>query len=201
MTRSARLAVGGVMLFVLLLVATVSGLVAAVGSSQLSEDGWFAAMDQPSGPEVAFADPVEVQGEVIDVDARQDEGWASVDVSFPDSDGGTEVGMVELGTIDGSYEVPEVGDTIDLVHESGDPSWVLRADDPMLESSEVTSDVVGGSVTVAEQRAATEAVVRRCGALAVGSLLAALLVGLLTTVAVRRAPGEVAPAPQPALAG
>jgi hypothetical protein len=187
---------GAVVCFVLVLVAAVSGLVAAVGSDQLREDGWPATGVSGPGPEM-FTDPVTVDAEVLDLDgdvgpgAGGEVGWASADVVFETEAGQREVVYVDLGeqTAD-SPPLPQVGDTIEVVYERGEPGFALRADDPALGGSpdgraDASSDPSGTQV-----REATQAVVRRSAVLALSSLLLAVLVGLIAVVAVRRAPQE-----------
>ena len=215
MTRSARLAVGVVVAVVLLMVAAVSALVVVTTLLELRSPSPYADPYGSSSASVVFRDPVQVRGEVLDVDARQDEGWASMDVTFPDEDGVAEVGTVDLGVIDGR-PLPRVGDTVDLVHERDDPTFVLRADDPALQppgQGDADGDGVPDAedpddglddvdqVTPQEQRDAARSLVRRFGVLATASSVGALLVGVLTVVLVRRAPDEVAAAPQPGLVG
>lgn len=189
---------GGVVVFVLLLVAAVSALVAGVAWSQL-QGGRFAVLE--SSPEQQpFLDPVTVQAEVLDVDgdAPDHGGWVGVDVRFRTPDGGTEVAFVDLGGR--TDEVPRVGETIEVVHERDDPDWVLAADDPMLTGRTADGTEVGvddgveeTDTAVTEGRAAAEALVRRTVVLSGAALLGALAAGALTLVAVRRAPQ-----PQPA---
>lgn len=183
--RSTRAAAGGVVVLVLLLVAAVSGLVATVAAAQVRGDGWFAY--EQSSPGAWFSDPVEVQAEVLDVDGdRVDGGWASVDVAFDTEDGDRKVTVVDLGEQDGSGPpLPEVGDTIAVVHERSDPSYALRADDPML-TGEPVDETVGP--TPEEARAAAQELVDRMRTLALGSLVLAVLLAVVTVVAVRRAP-------------
>ncbi|MGJ7439436.1 hypothetical protein [Aquipuribacter sp. MA13-6] len=183
MPRSSRAAVGGVVVLVLLLVAAVSGLVAAVAAAQVRGGGPSASEAQPA--EEWFTDPVTVEAEVLDVDGDRAGGWASVDVAF-DTEVGRKVSVVDLGEQDGSSPpLPEVGDTVTVVHERSDPSYVLRADDPVL-TGEVVDDVPG--VTAEEARATGQALVGRTRALALGSLALAVVVAVVTVVAVRRAP-------------
>lgn len=188
MQRTSRAVAGGVVVFVLVLVAAVSGLVALVGGSQLGVEGGE-PMTQAGGE--FFMDPVTVEAEVLDVDgeADGDYAWLSVDVRFDTPDGGTEVAMVDLGERTAeSPPPPQVGDVIEIVHERDEPGFAVRADDPML-TEERADDI--GSIDPG-QRAAAEALVRRSTLLAVCSLGLALLLGALTVVAVARAP---APAP------
>lgn len=198
MPRSSRAAAGGVVVLVLLLVAAVSGLVAAVAAAQVRGEGWTTYEEPPAGE--FFTDPVTVQAEVLDVDGDQGDGfgWASADVAFETDAGGREVAVVDLGEQDGtSPPLPEVGDTLTVVHERADPSYVLRADDPML-TGEVVDDVPG--VTAEEAREEGEALVARTRALALASLGLAVLVAVLTVVAVRRAPPGRGWAEPPAVA-
>lgn len=188
MDRSTRAVLGGVVVFVLVLVAAVSGAVVLVGAAQLRDDGgWFASDEAPfDGP---FMDPVTVQAEVLDIDGDVgvDYGWASADVAFEAPDGTREVAYVDLGEqTDDSPPLPEVGDRIEVVHERTEPSFVLRADDPQLtgELPEVGPEAASGE----EQRAAARDLVRRSGVLALSALGLAVVVGLVTLVAVRRAP-------------
>ncbi len=185
MPRSSRAAAGAVAVLVLLLVAAVSGLVAAVGAAQGRADGWFVPVDESGS--AFFIDPVTVEAEVLDVDGDQevDYGWASVDVAF-DTGGGREVSVVDLGEQDGtSPPLPQVGDTITVVHERSDPSFVLRADDPVLTGEPVDEDP---GITADQAREVGEALVARTRALALGSLVLAVVVAAVTVVAVRRAP-------------
>ena len=128
-SRSVRLAVGVVVGVVLLMVAAVCALVGATAQAGPGLGG------PPGGvtpvPAVELRDPVEVSGEVLDVDEDQGTGYASMEVAFDDGAGGTEVATVDLGLIDGT-PLPAAGDRVPLVHERGDPASVLRADDPAL---------------------------------------------------------------------
>jgi hypothetical protein len=193
MSRSTRAVVGGVVAFVLVLVAAVSGAVVLVGTAQLRGDGGSLSGFEPVPGGSPFVDPVTVQAEVLDIDGEGGEdtgdvyGWASVDVAFETPDGTTEVAYVDLGPqTDDSPPVPEVGDTIEVVHERGEPSFVLRADDPQLTGE--PGDVAPDAVSLEDQRGAAEQLVRRSGVLALSALVLAVVVGLLTLVAVRRAP-------------
>ncbi|WP_380164106.1 hypothetical protein [Jannaschia sp. R86511] len=191
MTRSSRAAVGAVAVLVLVLVAAVSGLVALVGSAQLRDDTASTGFEDP-GTDL-FPDPVTVRAEVLDVDGVPADGWLSVDVAFETEDGGREVATVDLGEQEADAARPQVGDTIEVVHERSDPSWVLRADDPMLTGATVDEGIEPDPQA---SRAAAQALVDRTRALSLGSLGLALLLVLLTVVAVRRAPaspGWVAP--------
>lgn len=195
MSRSTRAVVGGVVVFVLVLVAAVSGAVVLVGTSQPRDDDWWGAYE-PAPAGSPFMDPVTVDAEVLDIDGDpvdpepgQGYGWASADIVFETSDGTREVAYVDLGPQgDDSPPLPEVGDTIEVVHERDQPSFVLRADDPQLtgELPDVEPDAAG----VEEQRTAAQVLVRRSGVLALCALVLAVVVGLATLVAVRRAPGD-----------
>lgn len=195
MTRATRAAVGVVVGFVLLLVAGVAGLVAVVAAGQ--EPGVGSAFSEPVGP--FFRAPVTAQAEVLDIDGEVggEFGWATADVAFTTPDGRTEVSSVDLGPQDSdSPPLPEVGDTIDVVFEAEEPSFVLRADDPMLTGGipdDGTEAPPSGSETQdrVEEQAALDAVVRRTGGLALVALVGALAVGVVTVLAVRRAPHQV----------
>ncbi len=188
MTRLVRAAAGGVVVFVLVLVAAVSGLVALVGSAQLREETWWSGTGVAVGGEV-FADPVTAQAEVLDVDASgTDGGWASADVAVESGPGEVEVTYLDLGErTDDSPPLPEVGDVIEVVHQAGSYDYVVRVDDPVLTGQ---PDQGSGEDDVQEQRAAAQELVRRSGVLAVSSLVLALVVAAATVVVVRRAPAE-----------
>lgn len=187
MTRSTRIATGAVVCFVLVLVAAVSGLVALVVQSQADQVSAPALQPEPS--QDVFLDPVTTQAEVLDVDGV-DDGWASADVRFTTEDGQVEVGYVDLGEV-GTAGLPQVGDTIDVVHERGQPQSLLRADDPMLTGEPVETGP-DGLPPVDPGRAAAD-LAGRVGVLAVGSLVAAVVAAGLTVLAVRRAPADPAP--------
>lgn len=183
MPRSTRAAVGGVTVLVLLLVAAVSGLVAVVAAAQEQDGGWFVSVEGPTGD--YFVDPVEVDAEVLDVDG-DDYGWASVDVAFDTEDGGREVALVDLGEQDeSSPPLPQVGDTVAVVHERAEPSFVLRADDPMLTGM---PDETVEQPSAEEALAAAQELVARMRTLALVSLALAVASVVVTVVAVRRAP-------------
>lgn len=191
MNRSTRAVVGGVVVFVLLLVAAVSGAVVLVGTAQLrDDDAWFSDVSGPGvGP---FVDPVTVQAEVLDIDGETSDGmdgWASADVAFEAADGTREVAYVDLGPqAADSPPLPEVGDTIEVVHERDQPSFVLRADDPQLTGE--LPDVEPDAASLEERRDAAAQLVRRSGVLALSALALAVVAGLVTLVAARRAPED-----------
>lgn len=190
MSRSTRAGVGGVAVFVLLLMAAVSALVAVVASGQAREEDGSWVQSEPPGE--LFTDPVTVRAEVLDVDGSG-EGWASADVAV-DTGAGRKVTFVDLGEqTDTSPPLPAVGDMIEVVYERGQPDYVVWANDPML-TGEGLDDVVEPPDEEDRQQAA-RTLVRRTGGLAVGCLVVALLVGGATAVLIVRAPPEPARIP------
>ncbi len=173
MSRTARIASGAILAGVLLVVALVAGVIAAVGSAS-------GVGDILLGP----TDPIDARAEILDIDDDPFPGMPLfVDISFVDDRDEVVVTYAEwVSTSD-----PQLGATMDIVYDATDPEFAWDARDPIVGGVGDTGDAAADADSSVIPQVATWT--------ALGSLLAALLVGALTVPWALAKPARGQPSP------